>query len=306
MNRHCLAANVLSEDSAGEYVTPDTAELRRKTAQLEQALFLKNEELNEASQMLSKVTEKSNMHKKENEVLLRERNKHLAALRDLETERDNIALTKNECERRAEMLEHQKKDFEAKIDRLIHEKSVAASDLELQKNETAKMMEKIVLLETKLDDSVKEKRKIEIRYTGELQAELTSVTDKYESAMADVNKLSSSLADREAEIVHLNERIKKVLEEGSEKLSKAEEELLAGERLTSIYKEASEDAEKNLRQLNEDFEHRGRLLEQSKNGSIIVLSHVSKISQFCFLFLVKPNKIAETARTVIIGNWWYR
>lgn len=45
-----------------------------------------------------------------------------------------------------------------------------------------------------------------------------------------------------------------------------EEELLASERLSSVYKEASDDAESNLRQLNEDFENRGRLLEESKNG----------------------------------------
>lgn len=50
-----------------------------------------------------------------------------------------------------------------------------------------------------------------MRYTGELQAEVATVTDKYESAIAEVKKVSSALASREMEITRLNGRIREVI-----------------------------------------------------------------------------------------------
>ncbi|EJW86401.1 viral A-type inclusion protein repeat containing protein, partial [Wuchereria bancrofti] len=108
-----------------------------------------------------------------------------------------------------------------------------------------------------------------VRYTGELQAEIASVTDKHESAMNDIKKFTTALADRDKEMSRLNDRIKEILEDNAQKLNKLEEELLASERLCSVYKEASDDAENNLRQLNEDFDNRGRLLEESKKDKKI-------------------------------------
>ncbi|MCP9263943.1 Viral A-type inclusion protein repeat containing protein [Dirofilaria immitis] len=206
---------------------------------------------------------------KENEELLRDRSQRMATMRELEAERDRILLAKNECEQKAEMLLRQREDYEGKINRLNHDKSLIASDLQLQKNEVAKLIEKNILLDSKLDEYAKQKRVVEfekerwaqekeiylhnkdwfmneikerdrkfavlriemIRYTGELQAEIASITDKYDAAMNDI------------------------LEDNTQKLNKLEEELLASERLCSVYKEASDDAENNLRQLSEDFEN---------------------------------------------------
>ncbi|KAM3718204.1 Nucleoprotein TPR [Dirofilaria immitis] len=282
----------------------DVTELKKEKVRLEHVLFLTNEELDAIRDKLYRVSEAENVLKKENEELLRDRSQRMATMRELEAERDRILLAKNECEQKAEMLLRQREDYEGKINRLNHDKSLIASDLQLQKNEVAKLIEKNILLDSKLDEYAKQKRVVEfekerwaqekeiylhnkdwfmneikerdrkfavlriemIRYTGELQAEIASITDKYDAAMNDVKKLKATLDDRNKEIPRLNDRIKEILEDNTQKLNKLEEELLASERLCSVYKEASDDAENNLRQLSEDFENRGRLLEESKKA----------------------------------------
>ncbi|VDO15043.1 unnamed protein product [Brugia timori] len=133
-----------------------------------------------------------------------------------------------------------------------------------------------------------------VRYTGELQAEIASVTDKYESAMNDVKKFTTALADRDKEMSRLNDRIKEILEDNAQKLNKLEEELLASERLCSVYKEASDDAENNLRQLNEDFDNRGRLLEESKKAyESLCVEFEEKQAVFTKEVVQKDKKIEE-------------
>lgn len=60
--------------------------------------------------------------------------------------------------------------------------------------------------------------------------------------------------------------------------------MLASERLISIYKEASEDAEKQLKEITLDFEERGRLLAQMKIGKVIILKveSIAFSSRFSF------------------------
>lgn len=67
-------------------------------------------------------------------------------------------------------------------------------------------------------------------------------------------------------------------------MNKMEEEMLASERLISIYKEASEDAEKQLKEITLDFEERGRLLAQMKIGKVIILKveSIAFSSRFSF------------------------
>uniref|UniRef100_A0A915Q1E2 Nucleoprotein TPR/MLP1 domain-containing protein n=1 Tax=Setaria digitata TaxID=48799 RepID=A0A915Q1E2_9BILA len=282
-----------AEEQGTKDAVLDVVELKKEKVRLEHVLFLTNEELDAVRDKLYRVSEAESSLKKENEELLRDRSQRMASMRELEAERDRILLTKNEYEQKAEMLLRQREDYEGKISRLNHEKSLIASDLQLQKNEMAKLIEKNISLDTKLDEYAKQKRIVEfekerwaqekeiylhnkdwfmneikerdrkfavlriemVRYTGELQAEIASLTDKYESAMSDIKKLTSTLADRNKEIPRLNDRIKEIIEENTQKLTKLEEELLASERLCSVYKEASDDAENNLRQLNEDFEN---------------------------------------------------
>ncbi|VDK82623.1 unnamed protein product [Litomosoides sigmodontis] len=310
----------------------DMAELKKEKVRLEHALFLTNEELDAVRDKLCRVSEAENALKKENEELLRDRNQRMAAMRELEAERDCILLAKNECEQKAEMLLRQREDYEGKINRLNHDKSLIASDLQLQKNEVTKLIEKNILLDTKLDEYAKQKRIIEyekerwaqekeiylynkdwfmneikerdrkfavlriemIRYTGELQAEIASATDKYESALSDVKKLTAILADRDKEIPRLNDRMKEILEDNAQKLNKLEEELIASERLCSVYKEAGDDAENNLRQLNEDFENRGRLLEESKKAyESLCVQFEEKQAAFTKEIVQKDKKIEE-------------
>lgn len=49
-------------------------------------------------------------------------------------------------------------------------------------------------------------------------------------------------------------------------MNKLEEELMASERLSKVFKDASDDAEKHLKELREDYDARGGLLEESKSG----------------------------------------
>ncbi|EJD73977.1 viral A-type inclusion protein repeat containing protein [Loa loa] len=327
-----LATEQVSSEQGSQNITFDVTELKKEKVRLEHVLFLTNGELDAVRNKLYRVSEAQNALKKENEELLRDRSQRMAAIRELEAERDRILLAKNECEQKAEMLLRQKEDYEGKINRLHHDKSLIASDLQLQKNEVAKLIEKNVLLDTKLDEYAKQKRIVEyekerwaqekeiylhnkdwfmneikerdrkfavlriemVRYTGELQAEIASVTDKYECAMNDVKKLTGALADRNKEIPRLNDRIKGILEDNAQKLNKLEEELLASERLCSVYKEASDDAENNLRQLNEDFDNRGKLLEESKKAyESLCTEFEEKQAAFTKEVVQKDKKIEE-------------
>ncbi|KAL3995620.1 hypothetical protein ACH3XW_26595 [Acanthocheilonema viteae] len=327
-----LATEHASSKQRTKDITFDINELKKEKVRLEHVLFLTNEELDAVRNKLCRVSEAENVLKKENEELLRDRSQRMAAMRELEAERDRILLAKNECEQKAEMLFRQREDYEGKINRLNHDKSLITSDLQVQKNEVKKLIEKNVLLDTKLDEYAKQKRVIEyekerwaqekeiylhnkdwfmneikerdrkfavlriemVRYTGELQAEIASITDKYESAMSDVKKLTATLADRNKEIPRLNDRIKEILEDNAQKLNKLEEELLASERLCSVYKEAGDDAENNLRQLNEDFENRGRLLEESKKTyESLCAQFEEKQATFAKEIVQKDKKIEE-------------
>ncbi|VDN84600.1 unnamed protein product [Brugia pahangi] len=327
-----LFAEHASAEQGSRDNTCDVTELKKEKVQLEHVLFITNEELDAVRDKLCRVSEAENALKKEIEDLLRDRSQRMAAMRELEAERDRILLAKNESEQKAEMLLRQKEDYEGKINRLNHDKSLIASDLQLQKNEVAKLIEKNVSLDVKLDEYAKQKRMVEyekerwaqekeiylhnkdwfmneikerdrkfavlriemVRYTGELQAEIASVTDKYESAMNDVKKFTTALADRDKEMSRLNDRIKEILEDNAQKLNKLEEELLASERLCSVYKEASDDAENNLRQLNEDFDNRGRLLEESKKAyELLCVEFEEKQAVFTKEVVQKDKKIEE-------------
>ncbi|VDP17598.1 unnamed protein product [Onchocerca flexuosa] len=235
--------NIFLEDTLSESVVLPTENVP------EHVLFLTNEELDAVRDKLCRVSEAENALKKENEELLRDRSQRMAAMRELEAERDRILLAKNECEQKAEMLLRQREDYEGKINRLNHDKSLILSDLQLQKNEVAKLIEKNVSLDFKLDEYNKQKRVIEfekerwaqekeiylhnkdwfmneikerdrkfavlriemVRYTGELQAEIASITDKYESATNDIKKLTATVDDRNKEIRRLNDRVKEVI-----------------------------------------------------------------------------------------------
>uniref|UniRef100_A0A0R3RZU7 TPR_MLP1_2 domain-containing protein n=1 Tax=Elaeophora elaphi TaxID=1147741 RepID=A0A0R3RZU7_9BILA len=321
-----------SSEQGAKDIALEITELKKEKVQLEHVLFLTNEELDAIRDKLYRVSEAENVLKKENEELLRDRSQRMAAMRELEAERDRILLAKNECEQKAEMLLRQREDYEGKINRLTHDKSLIASDLQLQKKEVTKLIEKNVLLDAKLDEYAKQKRIVEyekerwaqekeiylhnkdwfmneikerdrkfavlriemVRYTGELQAEIASVTDKYESAMNDVKRLTAALDDRNKEIPKLHDRIKEILEDNAQKLNKLEEELLASERLCSVYKEAGDDAENNLRHLNEDFENRGRLLEESKKAyESLCVQFEEKQATFTKELVQKDKKIEE-------------
>lgn len=71
-----------------------------------------------------------------------------------------------------------------------------------------------------------------------------------------------------------------------------EEELLAAERLMSVYKEASEDAEKHLSQMRMDFEEQAKLLDESKDGLWCAVVCV------CFFFVTILRSIRETVLPV--------
>lgn len=60
----------------------------------EHVLFLKNEELDAVRDKLQKVGEAANAQRTESEVLLRDRSQRMAAMRELEAERDKILLAK--------------------------------------------------------------------------------------------------------------------------------------------------------------------------------------------------------------------
>ncbi|VDN03913.1 unnamed protein product [Thelazia callipaeda] len=294
----------ISHDKESENIVNNVTELKRENVRLEHVLFLANEELDSLRNKLSALSKAQKELREENESLMRDRSQRVNAMRKIEAERDQIYLAKNEFENKAEMLLRQKEDYEANINRLCHDKSLIANALQLKKNELSKLLEKNVLLEAKINECEKQKRMIEfekerwaqekeiylhnkdwflneikerdrkfavlriemVKFTGELQAEVASITDKYESAKNDVSKLTSKLNDRDKELSRLNTRIKEIFEENTQKMMKLEEELLTSERLCAVYKEASDDAESNLRELARDFENRGNLIDKSKKA----------------------------------------
>uniref|UniRef100_A0A915B058 Nucleoprotein TPR n=1 Tax=Parascaris univalens TaxID=6257 RepID=A0A915B058_PARUN len=92
----------------------------------------------------------------------------------------------------------------------------------------------------------------------------------------------------------LNERIKEVLDDRSTRVNKMEEELLAAERLMSVYKEASEDAEKHLSQMRMDFEEQAKLLDESKDAYEAIRSQMeSQKEAYEQEICLRDEKIAE-------------
>uniref|UniRef100_A0A915CK40 Uncharacterized protein n=1 Tax=Parascaris univalens TaxID=6257 RepID=A0A915CK40_PARUN len=291
-------------DSALFMAGGDIEELKRERVQIEQELFVLSEQHSALQSKYCKLGEKVEAQRNELESMVKDRSQRMAVLRELEAERDQLMLAKNENEQKAEMLSRQKLDYECRIERLTQQKSLLAGDVQLLKSEIEKLTAKSFLLQAQVDEVAKERRMFEFekncwaqekeiylrnrewftnevndrdtkltllriesaRIVGELEAQKATLSDDLDVAKEALNKSQVQVSAKDEQITKLNERIKEVLDDRSTRVNKMEEELLAAERLMSVYKEASEDAEKHLSQMRMDFEEQAKLLDESKDA----------------------------------------
>uniref|UniRef100_A0A0M3ILC4 Nucleoprotein TPR n=1 Tax=Ascaris lumbricoides TaxID=6252 RepID=A0A0M3ILC4_ASCLU len=191
------------------------------------------------------------------------------------------------------------------VGELEAQKATLSDDLDVAKEALNKAQVQVSARDeqiTKLNERIKE-----ARIVGELEAQKATLSDDLDVAKEALNKAQVQVSARDEQITKLNERIKEVLDDRSTRVNKMEEELLAAERLMSVYKEASEDAEKHLSQMRMDFEEQAKLLDESKDAYEAIRSqmesqkeaHEQEIrvrgGRFCYFVLIIwfYEKIAE-------------
>ncbi|KHN79265.1 Nucleoprotein TPR [Toxocara canis] len=293
-----------STTPATNVLSSEVEELKREKVQIAQELFVLSEQHSALQTKCCKLSETVEAQTAELESMIKDRRQRMSVMRELEAERDRLMMAKNECEQKAEMVSRQKQDYESRVERLMHDKCLLAADVQSLKEELEKSTAKNCLLQTKIDEVGKDKRMFEFekecwaqekeiylrnrewftneikdrdtkltllriesaRIVGELEAQKATLSDEVDAAKENLNKAQLQNSAKDEQIAKLNERIKEVLDDRAARVNKMEEELLAAERVMSVYKEASEDAEKHLSQLRIDYDEQGKLLEESKEA----------------------------------------
>ncbi|VDK43065.1 unnamed protein product [Anisakis simplex] len=331
----------ISQSSARIILDGDLEELRKEKVQLEQELFILNEKHSSMQTKFHQLGETITKQKAELDSLSIDRTQRMAVMRELEAERDQLMLAKNESEQKSSMLLLQKQDYENRIERLTHEKCLLAADVQNLKNELERSETKNCLMQTQVDEVQKEKRMFQFekdcwsqekeiylrnrewftneinerdskltllriesaRITGELEAQKANVVDEVETVKESLKKAQSQVSARDEQITKLNDRIKEVLEDRAARINKMEEELLAAERLLSVYKEASEDAERHLNQLKVDYDDQRRLFDESKDAYEGIRSQMETQEETHAVELrTKDEKIAELNDELLKAN----
>uniref|UniRef100_A0A0N5AU60 TMF_TATA_bd domain-containing protein n=1 Tax=Syphacia muris TaxID=451379 RepID=A0A0N5AU60_9BILA len=288
--------------SSDELIINDLEMLKRKNIQLEQELFIANEQQSFLQSKLLKLNEIVESQKSELDLSGKDRNQRILVLQELQSERDQLMLLKNQSEEKAELLHRQKEDLEAQVNHLTHDKNLLTADVHSFKTTIEKLVQNISNLEGDITEMKKERRLFEfekerwmrekdlfihnkewfmnelkdrdnkltvlkvesLRLANEIKAEKDALAEECENLRTSLNEAKNVVKEKEELVDDLNKKIREVLEEKSTKTNKLEEELMTTERLISVYKETIEETERNLQELSEEYDEREKILDEAK------------------------------------------
>jgi len=127
------------------------------------------------------------------------------------------------------------------------------------------------------EQQINELRIQAIRDKSGMQREITLLNERNNELAYSNEQFTKQLAEREKELAEVQEKFRQVMDENTARIGELETELRTWERLSNVYKEASQAAEKEIEELRESEARLEALLKDKEEGLLLFCWHISLI-----------------------------